>query len=68
MKIYTDENMESAIVAGLRRRGIYIFTAKELGFLVSCQACHAGRDPASKTAWIPACAVLTILGHTTSYG
>jgi hypothetical protein len=36
--------------------------------LVSCQACHAGRDPASKTAWIPACAGMTILGHTTSYG
>jgi allantoicase len=37
-------------------------------YLVSCQACHAGRDPASKTAWIPACAGMTILGHTTSYG
>jgi hypothetical protein len=50
--------------ASMRRPQIIFSKSK----LVSCQACHAGRDPASKTAWIPACAGMTILGHTTSYG
>ena len=40
MKIYTDENMEGAIIAGLRRRGIDIFTAKELGSLGKSDEFH----------------------------
>ena len=36
MKIYADENIEEAIVKGLRRRGVEIGSARELG--------HAGKN------------------------
>jgi len=32
MKIYADENIESSIIEGLRRRKIEVVPAKELGF------------------------------------
>jgi len=31
MKIYCDENIESAIVEGLERRGIEVISAKDIG-------------------------------------
>jgi predicted nuclease of predicted toxin-antitoxin system len=33
MKIYADENVERSIIEGLRRRGIEIISARELGFI-----------------------------------
>jgi len=33
MKIYADENIEQAIVEGLRRRGVKIVSAGELGYI-----------------------------------
>jgi len=32
MKIYADENIERAIIEGLRRRGIEVISAIELGY------------------------------------
>jgi predicted nuclease of predicted toxin-antitoxin system len=33
MKIYADENVESSVIEGLRRRGIEVISALELGYL-----------------------------------
>lgn len=33
MKIYADENIERSIIEGLRRRGIEVVSARELGYL-----------------------------------
>ncbi len=40
MKIYCDENIESAIVAGLRRRGIEVISARDIGDLGKSDEYH----------------------------
>ena len=40
MKIYADENIESAIIEGLRRRRVQVFSAVEIGHLGKPDAFH----------------------------
>ncbi len=40
MKIYCDENIESAIVAGLRRRGIKVISVRDIGDLGKSDEYH----------------------------
>ena len=40
MKIYCDENIESAVVAGLRRRGIEVISARDIGDLGKSDEYH----------------------------
>ena len=40
MKIYCDENIESAIVAGLRRRGIEVISVRDIGDLGKSDEYH----------------------------
>jgi len=40
MKIYCDENIESAIVAGLKRRGIEVISARDTGNLGKSDEYH----------------------------
>ena len=40
MRIYADENIERSIVDGLRRRGIEVFSARELGYLGKSDEFH----------------------------
>ncbi len=40
MKIYADENIERSIIEGLRRRGIEVFSAIELGYAGKPDAFH----------------------------
>ena len=43
MRIYCDENIESAIVAGLRRRGIEVISAGDMGDLGKSDEYHLKR-------------------------
>jgi len=43
MKIYCDENIESAIVEGLRRRGIEVISARDTGDLGKSDEYHLKR-------------------------
>jgi len=43
MKIYCDENIESAIVDGLRRRGIEVISARDTGDLGKSDGYHLKR-------------------------
>ncbi|MFN3481196.1 MAG: DUF5615 family PIN-like protein [Thermodesulfovibrionales bacterium] len=40
MKIYADENIEHSIIEGLRRRGIEVLSAIELGYVGKPDAFH----------------------------
>lgn len=40
MKIYADENIERSIIEGLRRRGIEVISAIELGYAGKPDAFH----------------------------
>jgi len=43
MKVYCDENIESAIIEGLRRRGIEVISAKDIGDLGKSDEYHLER-------------------------
>jgi predicted nuclease of predicted toxin-antitoxin system len=43
MKIYCDENIEAAIIAGLRRRGIEVISARDTGDLGKSDEYHLKR-------------------------
>lgn len=43
MKIYADENIESSVIEGLRRRKIQVFSAVELGYRGKPDEFHLGK-------------------------
>ncbi|MBI4823185.1 MAG: DUF5615 family PIN-like protein [Nitrospirae bacterium] len=49
MKIYADENIESSIIEGLRRRRIEVISARELGFIGKPDEFHIRQASEIKT-------------------
>ncbi|MBU4320779.1 MAG: DUF5615 family PIN-like protein [Thermodesulfovibrionales bacterium] len=49
MKIYADENIERSVIEGLRRRGIEVFSAKELGHSGKSDEFHIKKASELKT-------------------